>query len=178
MAKKLSKQLAIKNQLENINKVLEEMQMKKQFNEEKYNIKKLQPKATDLELNKCTHLYFDKDSGECMMCGYKLDFNIHDLEELQKSANYLIKNLETFKTILCSCGSVKEIAAAKKYFDMIPLLKNIDALHSIGIDMLINSSQENIEEELEDQNEEYFIKALALEDESEDDTKEEVTPNE
>ena len=178
MAKKLSKQLAIKNQLEKINKVLEEIQMKKQFDQEKYNVKKLQPKATDIELNKCTHLYFDKDSGECLMCGYNLDFNVHDLEELQKSANYLVKNLETFKTILYSCGSIKEIVAAKKYFDMIPLLKNIDALHSIGIDMLINSSQDPIEDELSEQNEEYFIKALALEDESEDDVKEEVTPNE
>jgi hypothetical protein len=161
----------MKNLIKNIIDYLEVKNMRR-FNEEKYFVKKLQPKATDIELNKCTHECFDKDTGECALCSYMLKFDIHDEEELYKSVKYLIERLETFKTIMYSCGSAKEIAAAKKYFDMIPLLKNIGSLNDICIDKFINSNQEVVDIDiLTEQNKNVpedtctFLKALTLENE-------------
>ena len=163
----------MKNLIKNTVNYLEGKTMK-QFNEEKFNVKKLQPKATDIELNKCTHECFDKYTGECALCGYKLHFDIHDPKELYKSVNYLIEKLEAFKTIMYSCGSDKEISAAKKYFDIIPLLKNIDSLHNICLSQFISSSVYVVEDEPDidsidqnkDDSDQYFLKSLTLEDES------------
>ena len=103
------------------------------FNKEKYNTKRLQPRIEDIELNKCTHEVFDKTTGECAECGTKVNisFTLIDENEFIYSVNDVIDQLESMKMIVNSCMNKQEIKAAQKYFDMIPLLKNINTLYDI-----------------------------------------------
>jgi hypothetical protein len=96
---------------------------------EKYHTTKMQPKLEDIELNKCIHNAENIDS-KCPICGSKIDTNM-DLEKLLSSADTLISYLETMKMVSNTVLTSKEIKAAQKYFDMIPLLKNIESIYNI-----------------------------------------------
>lgn len=100
----------------------------KYFNKNLYNAKKLKPKAEDIELNKCMHIV--EDSNECLICGTIVN-RILDINELIDHSNNIINYLETMKMIAGYAFSKKELKTAQKYFDMIPLLKNINSLYDI-----------------------------------------------
>lgn len=182
------KNFIIKSQLQKINKFMEETNMK-QFNKTNYDVKRLQPKAKDVELNKCIHTYFDEDNAHmCAICGtnLKLDFSIVELEDASQK---IIEYLETCKMILNSCSHPKIVKAAQKYIDMIPLLKNIPALYDISAEEFRNASVDSLEEDTvlvaEFPENEYsecgpdcFINSLALEDESEEDLEDEGSSDE
>jgi len=133
--------------------------MRKIFNQIKYNVKKLKPSNVDIERNKCTHYEYSEYDGTCSICGIKINLKI-DREDMIKSSNNLISYLETLKMIVNNYGSKKEIKAAQKYFDMIPLLLHISNLHDVGneiymryeeVDDLLNDiNTQNLEEEESD----------------------------
>lgn len=114
--------------------------MKNRFNKIKYNVKRLKPRPEDIELNKCTHEIFDKETGECPVCGVIVspDTNFND-NDLLLAAQNVIDHLESMKMIANACMSKKEIKAAQKYFDMIPLLQNVDVLLDICKEELNNT---------------------------------------
>lgn len=102
------------------------------FNKIKYNIKKLKPRAEDIVLNKCTHAIFCKEDGKCASCKTTVDPNVCLNEtELNYAVEVIVNHLECMKMITNICMSKKEIRAAKKYFKMIPLLKNLYILYDI-----------------------------------------------
>lgn len=117
------------------------------FNKEKHNIKRLQPRVEDIELNKCTHEIFDKTTGECALCGTKvsIDFSWFKENEFTESIDNVIDELESMKMIINSCMGDKEIKAAQKYFNMIPLLKNIGALYDICKENVCISSLDTVD---------------------------------
>lgn len=120
--------------------------MKLKFNKEKYNIKRLQPRAEDIEVNKCTHEIFSKEDGQCAVCNTVVDPNMClDEELLTSSVDIIITHLHCMKMVVNSCMGKKEIKAAQKYFDMIPLLQNIDALYNICIEEFNNTVLDTVE---------------------------------
>lgn len=111
--------------------------MKNKFNKTKYNIERLKPRPEDIELNKCTHEIFDKDDGKCAVCETVVSPNIiFNQMELWQAIETVSDHLECMKMIVNSCMSRKEAKAAQKYFDMIPLLNNLEVLYDICIDEL------------------------------------------
>lgn len=116
--------------------------MRNKFNKEKYNIKRLEVRDEDIERNKCTHEIFDKESGECAICGTEVNPNApwFNEDELISAVDTVIDHLETMKMIVNSCMSKKEIRAAQEYFDMIPLLNNIDTLYNICMEEFNNAN--------------------------------------
>lgn len=114
--------------------------MKRKFNKAKFNIKRLSPHKEDIEKNKCTHDIFAAEDGECQECGTFINTDLKSDELLMASAK-LIQYLETMKMVINNSElSKSEIRAAKKYTDIIPLLKNINALYDICKEQIENSS--------------------------------------
>lgn len=114
--------------------------MKRKFNKVKYNIKKLQLRPEDIEANKCTHEVFSKEDGECAECGIVVNPDVcFDEENFTKAVDIVITHLESMKMIVNTCMTKGEIKAAQKYFNMIPLLHNIDTLYDICIEELNNT---------------------------------------
>ena len=149
----------------------------KSFNKEKLNIETLKPQAKDIELNKCTHIMYDEDTKICEDCGVNLNLELSE-DELITMANNLITYLETLKMVINLCGSKKEIRAMQKYFNMIPLLKNIKNVHYVCeeshneylnfIEVLAymeeqdDQIEENNEDTKNDENSEGIFKSLSL----------------
>ena len=102
--------------------------MRTSFNEEMYNTKRLQPRNEHIEFNKCTHAVIN-ENNKCVLCGTELKLALKS-SELLHSADVIIDYLESMK-MLSNGMSKKECKAAQKYFDMIPLLKNINNLYDI-----------------------------------------------
>lgn len=120
--------------------------MKKGFSKERFNIKKLEVCKEDIEYNKCIHSIFSAEDGVCQTCGTIINTNLN-LDKLLSSTDVLIQYLETMKMVVNNSGlSHAEIKAAKKYTDIIPLLKNIDVLYTICKEQLDNSSIVPVEE--------------------------------
>lgn len=118
------------------------------FNKIRYNIKRLKPRVEDIELNKCTHKMYCKEDGLCGYCGTQVSpDNIFDENglELAAAADTIIDYLECMKMIVNNCMSNKEIRATKKYFNMIPLLNNIDTLYDMCIDALNRTELEIVD---------------------------------
>lgn len=173
MTKEKIRQLIIKAQLKTINKILEVKNMKG-FSSEKLNIERLKPKAIDIELNKCTHLSIDEQTSTCTICGKHVSCNIAFDEETDKAIALIIDKIESLKMVMSELGTSKELKIAQPYFNMIPLLNNLESLqdvvvhnYSTYIDTL---NQIHAEEtaEFENDSKETFIKALALEDEDDE----------
>lgn len=148
----------------------------KLFNTEKYNLARLKPLAIDVELNKCTHSSFNEATGHCEECGVAPIIEM-DMASLAIATKVVIGHIETYKMI-GKCLTKKERKLAQKYFDMIPLLKNLNSLHDVceeryeeAIKLLDGIDEDNTEEEKSNCS---FLKALALEDE---DDEEESCPN-
>ena len=124
------------------------------FKQQKYNIKRLQPKVRDIELNKCTHC-IEEDDLICWICGEEIELNLN-YNELIESADTIIRQLETMKFISNLTMTKKEFKAAKKYFDMIPLLKNITELYNI-CDENLTQYEQALEELDNEQIENYMM---------------------
>ena len=103
----------------------------KKFNKMKFNIKKLKPLPEAIELNKCIHTLLDEETGECAVCKNKIKLELPTESDILNASTCIVNSLETMKMIVNSCMSKKEIRAAQKYFDMIPLLNNISSLYEI-----------------------------------------------
>lgn len=121
----------------------------KTFDKANYNVKRLKPKAEDIELNKCRHMINSADDDKCILCGTDIDIELSS-NELIYAADTLVDYLESMKLIANYFLSNKENRAAQKYFNMIPLLKNITELYIICSEEVNN--------------------ALSSEDDSDDDT--------
>lgn len=124
--------------------------MKTNFNIRKRNIKRLRPRPEDIELNKCTH-YLGED-GRCSICGIELETEIV-LEDLYTSSETIIDYLETLKMLSEYVLTKKERKAAQRYFNMIPLLKNIIGLYDVCNDAnweYLNNINKIIESEVTD----------------------------
>lgn len=105
--------------------------MRNRFNKRNYNIKRLQPSADEIELNRCTHIVdVESEKYECLLCGTIIKQNL-DIENFINSAFNVAEYLETMKMVANNSLSRKEYKAAQKYFDMIPYLRNIRALYNI-----------------------------------------------
>ena len=102
----------------------------KKFSKEKYTISKLKPKPLTVEANKCTHQNYNIDDNYCTECGRELNLNLDHVNLLVHTSE-VVNYLETFKMLMNAYGTRKEIKAAQKYFDMIPLLLNIGKLHDV-----------------------------------------------
>ena len=176
MTKEKIKQLAIKTELKTLNKLLEVKRMDK-FNHEKLNIARLKPNATDVELNKCTHMFIDEETSTCTVCGKHITCDIAFDEETSKAIDLVIDKLESLKMVMNELSSKKELKIAQPYFDMIPLLKNLESLQNVVVDDYTNyintlnqiAANKNTEsEQSEERDEETFLKALTLEDENDE----------
>ena len=94
------------------------------------NVKKLKPNKIHMELNKCNHIVENFEQDTCPICNAEITPKL-SIGHLEDITNDLVKYLETMKMITNCTLSKTEIKATKKYFDMIPLLKNINALYDI-----------------------------------------------
>ena len=101
----------------------------KRFNKQEYNIKRLQPKAEDIEINRCPHKEID-DESKCTCCKTLIETDL-DLSTLLCVAETMISYLESMKIVASDVLTNKEFKEANKYFNMIPLLKNIGNLYDI-----------------------------------------------
>lgn len=119
----------------------------KRFNKTEYNVKRLQPREEDIELNKCTHKDID-ENNKCICCRTPIELEL-DINDLMDVTSIIISYLESMKIIASGTFSKKEYKEAKKYFDMIPLLKNIGSLYNICSDIneLYLKEEEEIDEE-------------------------------
>lgn len=114
--------------------------MKRDFNKILYNIKRLKPKPEDIEANKCHHcIDEEKDDDICILCGTEIERDLN-FNNLTYHSNMVIQYLESMKMIANCSLTKKELKAAQKYFDMIPLLKNISNLYNI-----CSEEQENLD---------------------------------
>ena len=107
--------------------------MNKRFNLIKCNAKKLKPKREHVKMNKCTHSIVNNDNV-CLVCGWNINTDLN-LDEFLRSADVVADYLETMKMIISNtCCTRAERKAAQKYFNMIPLLSNIESLYKISYD--------------------------------------------
>ena len=119
------------------------------FNKTKYNIRRLQPAAVDVELNKCNHLLdSESESYDCVLCGININPNLN-IDKIKTSASILVEQLETLKIVANGCLNRRELKECQKYFDMIPLLKNIGALYSVCEDSNIINTEDDEYDELD-----------------------------
>lgn len=119
--------------------------MRNKFNKTKYNINMLKPTPESIEKNKCTHEVFAVEDGSCLTCGVNASpKKCLNPDKLIEAKATMIEHLQCMKMVANSCLSKKEIKAAQKYFDMIPLLEKIDVLYNICADALDDHTLDDV----------------------------------